>query len=44
VGGTGGAGLASNITGTLQYYAAGGSGLGPQGIAKNSTGYKNYCA
>jgi hypothetical protein len=28
----------------LTHYAAGGSGIGPQGIGNNSPGYKNYGA
>lgn len=44
IGGPGGLGLASNITGTLTYYAAGGSGLGPNGIGAMSNGYASYGA
>ena len=44
VGGQGGAGIASTITGTLTYYAAGGTGRGPNGIGNNSPGYDNYGA
>lgn len=43
-GGAGGPGIASAITGTVEYYAAGGSGIGPQGIGPNQPGYKNYGA
>jgi hypothetical protein len=44
VGGQGGLGIASNITGTLTYYAAGGTGRGPKGIGNNSSGYNSYGA
>jgi hypothetical protein len=44
VGGAGGPGIASNVTGNVVYYAAGGSGIGPQGIGNNSSGYTNYGA
>ena len=44
VGGAGGLGVACSITGTEVYYAAGGSGKGPQGIGPNGPGYTNYGA
>jgi hypothetical protein len=44
VGGAGGLGIASDITGTEVYYAAGGSGKGPNGIGPNSPGYTSYGA
>jgi hypothetical protein len=44
VGGPGGLGLASDITGNVVYYAAGGSGIGPNGIGNNSPGYTSYGA
>lgn len=43
-GGSGGAGIPSTITGTLEYYAAGGSSKGPGGIGPNAPGYTNYGA
>jgi hypothetical protein len=43
-GGRGGPGIASNITGTLTYYAAGGSGFGPGGVGNNQPGYTSYGA
>ena len=42
--GQGGLGIASNITGTLTYYAAGGTGRGPGGIGTMSNGYASYGA
>ena len=44
VGGPGGWGMPSTITGNLVYYAGGGSGLGPNGIGRNSQGYTGYGA
>jgi hypothetical protein len=44
VGGQGGLGIASNITGTTTYYAAGGTGRGPKGVGNNSPGYNSYGA
>jgi hypothetical protein len=44
VGGQGGLGISSTITGTLNYYAAGGTGRGPKGIGNNSPGYNSYGA
>jgi len=44
IGGAGGLGLASAITGTTVYYAAGGSAKGPGGIGPSSPGFNNYGA
>ena len=44
VGGAGGFGLASDITGNLEFYGTGGSGKGPNGIGNNRPGYTNYGA
>jgi len=42
VGGNGGNGLASSITGTSIYYAAGGGGCGDDAAGSNGTGWGNY--
>jgi hypothetical protein len=44
VGGNGGAGWLSNITGTPTYYAAGGAGKGPNGVGASSPGFDSYGA
>lgn len=44
VGGAGGLGLASDVTGTTEFYGTGGSAIGPAGIGNNRPGYKNYGA
>jgi hypothetical protein len=44
IGGAGGRGLASAITGNTLYYAAGGSAKGPGGIGPNSPGFYSYGA
>jgi hypothetical protein len=44
VGGRGGVGIPSDITGNMVYYAGGGSGRGPGGIGLNGTGYTGYGA
>jgi hypothetical protein len=44
VGGGGGVGIPSDITGNMVYYAAGGSAKGPSGIGRNGPGYTGYGA